>query len=80
MRWQPMETAPKDRPILVCLFGDTIMVVEYDEYADPMFPWSTLDGPNYMKDSPTHWMPLPECPTHTAAQRHGEIFEKTRGR
>lgn len=59
--WRKMDTAPRDRPILVTLWGDSHMVVEFDE-ATPNYPWCTLDGPSYHKDCPTHWRPLPNLP------------------
>ena len=62
--WQPIETAPKDgNDILVAAFGNSILVVAYDENMQhPDYPWITLDGPRYHREAPTHWMPLPEPP------------------
>lgn len=62
--WQSIETAPKDgTDILVCAWTDTMIVVFFDDEAkDPNYPWGTLDGPNYHKDAPTHWMQLPDPP------------------
>lgn len=62
MNWQTIETAPKDREILAWGMSIGHLVVEFDEAADPGWPWSTLDGPNYHRDAFTHWMPLPDPP------------------
>lgn len=62
MRWRPIDTAPKDgTDILIFAWGNSQIVVSYDE-SNAMHPWRTLDGIGYHKDSPTHWMPLPEPP------------------
>jgi hypothetical protein len=37
------------------------MVVCWDDDI-PGHPWTTLDGPSYAMEAPTHWMPLPEPP------------------
>lgn len=73
MNWQPIETAPKDKRIL--LFRPTangwwrIMGGKYDsnEYArNPKPYWSADNWSIGMRDqcqnTPTHWMPLPEEP------------------
>lgn len=68
MIWRPIETAPKDQEILACGPRMGRLVVEFDEYANPDFPWATLDGPNYFKDEFTHWMVLPDLPYDSADQ------------
>ena len=69
--WQPIETAPKDRFILVApgiytglLCG--IAIWDDDDYEKNPRPfWRRLEGPNarYSRSrQPTHWMSLPEPP------------------
>ena len=63
--WYPIETAPKDgNDFLACTddFSLTMLVVAFDDSADPDFPWGTLDGPNYHLTVFSHWMPLPPPP------------------
>lgn len=61
MEWQPIETAPKDRTILLAgkwMFGE--WEITADRYLATRFPF--VGGSN----GPTHWMPLPDPPTpHT---------------
>ena len=71
MRWRTMDSAPKDRWILVCDrqepdWAGNMWVVKWfgdDEFAC----WWTSGGPNggidYESDAFTHWMPLPTPPT-----------------
>ena len=71
--WQPIETAPKDKRIL--LYRPTapewwmVMGGRYDsdKYAkNPKPYWSTdnwsLGKMEQRQNAPTHWMPLPEPP------------------
>lgn len=70
MKWQPIETAPKDRYIL--LYIEFLGVIcghwENDGYAKNPKPYWTNDlellfgkkGCRWLQ--PTHWMPLPEAP------------------
>ena len=72
--WQPMETAPKDRAILVCDatehpddWDGTVAVVWWDENLDTWDNWivgiadDSDDWCSY-KCEPTHWMELPIAP------------------
>lgn len=74
--WQLIETAPKD--------GTVVLFTYWGADADPRFHgsmpvvsgyWSMLSEDWYSPFSstgrlrPTHWMPLPEPPTLTAAHR-----------
>ena len=57
--WQPIETAPRDRPVIVAIpqwvFADIGLV-------DVLGRWySPIDGVEH-SPAPTHWMPLPEPP------------------
>lgn len=66
--WQPIETAPKKTPILMCLrapafqqaVGPSVdcQVVVGDMWGDEPF----VSGPNGEMVEATHWMPLPEPP------------------
>jgi hypothetical protein len=72
MDWQPIETAPKDAPVL--LFGMTNPDERMVRFKKPVVfsgYWESLDeawcahgshwdGPFFQ---PTHWMPLPAPPT-----------------
>ena len=70
MKWQPIETAPKDKDIL--LFCPRLGVVrgcwndcKYHKNSKPYWTNDRADifGVRYTKsDQPTHWMPLPDAP------------------
>jgi len=71
MKWQPIETAPKDNIescILIACNRDgnyECRVAFYEVDADPTYPWHVEDaakGFNIHKDWPTHWMALPMAP------------------
>jgi hypothetical protein len=58
MKWQPIETAPKDGRQILCAyrFHPDYDVLRWDsEYGD----WSTNGGESF---NPAWWMPLPEPP------------------
>lgn len=63
MNWQPIETAPKDRWILI--YGareepyneSHVSLVEWDGGG-----WWGQYGEPVLTDVPTHWMELPEPP------------------
>jgi hypothetical protein len=60
--WQPIESAPEDRDILLfCPEGVCTKV--FVGYWD-VDCWSTPEGGEIVRISghPTHWMPLPEPP------------------
>lgn len=61
--WQRIESAPKDRRILLCLGGQDWVIGSWNQKA--------FDGPRWEDDgleavpfiiAPTHWMPLPNPP------------------
>ncbi len=68
-KWEPIDTAPKDKEIIVCDASSGWTIVA---------SWSDRDGcgfrrlegfwmsngcvDNYLTIDPTHWMPLPEPP------------------
>lgn len=66
MKWQPIETAPKDGTPIICFhpsdgFSDemSIDVLWWD-----MGAW--LYNAEPVADQPTHWMPLPAAPRFTS--------------
>lgn len=61
--WQPIETAPKDRPIIVSN-GEAVGEAQYHESAEGWWwagyhPTDASDGCVWQ---PAHWMPLPAPP------------------
>jgi hypothetical protein len=73
MKWQPIETAPKDgTPVIVGIAGLKNSVGEaywwegYDDCGLNGSGWQTWDGANHTRTvyttQPTHWMPFPEEP------------------
>ena len=65
MRWQPIETAPKDGTEVLMFCAPDEMVTALWSYSH----WSLVQCGSYADDSylfsdPTHWMPLP-APPHT---------------
>jgi hypothetical protein len=69
-QWMPIETAPKDTPILASdQFGVTSVVYWRDVSSShlPRYAWSSHYDNEYMhhvEAFPTHWMPLPNPPTN----------------
>lgn len=64
-RWQPIETAPKDKEVNILIFcsfcGHDFMFVAHrtdPRYNDPPNTYTDDDGLYH----PTHWMSLPEKP------------------
>ena len=75
MKWQPIETAPKDgQDVLLCRMNDGICLAmgvgsfgvcrpQYDGYqAGSGKPVWRDRAQEKLFPSPTHWMPLPEPP------------------
>jgi len=68
-QWMPIETAPKDTPILASdQFGVTSVVYWRDVSSShlPRYAWSSHYDNEYMhhvEAFPTYWMPLPNPPT-----------------
>ena len=66
--WQPIETAPKDRRILLMRDGNRICIGRYcpDRGALNVLPEYWTDegyGVTWARNHPpTHWMPLPDAP------------------
>jgi hypothetical protein len=69
LRWQPIDTAPEDREILIYIPAWGAIIArfngEFDERASRMqCPVSLTED----ADRPTHWMALPEPPGAGAAE------------
>lgn len=70
MEWQPIETAPKDRDILLYTNCRGVVRGRWNDckYATKPRPYWTHDRERIWgtvacrADQPTHWMPLPEPP------------------
>ncbi len=62
MEWQPIETAPKDRRILLWN-GDFIASGAYEGGVIDGFIMHRDVDDDWSIDEPTHWMPLPAPPT-----------------
>jgi hypothetical protein len=71
MEWKPIESAPKDRRILVFERGGGIWIAAWGNYYSPFYRgevqgWWTSSDPErshvVRKDDATHWMPLPSPP------------------
>lgn len=75
MEWQPIETAPMDEMVLVCIDGEVTVASKvpqnqvYDfEFLNMKFEipkegiWVDPLDCNEVLPLPTHWMPLPEPP------------------
>jgi hypothetical protein len=68
-QWMPIETAPKDTPILASDQFGVMSVVYWRDVSSshlPRYAWSSHYDNEYMhhvEAFPTHWMPLPNPPT-----------------
>lgn len=60
--WMPIETAPRDRPILTYRGAGFIAVAEYALAGGSL--WCVTDGMNIV--NVTHWQPLPKPPVSQA--------------
>jgi len=60
MEWQPIETAPKGRAVLVYKFNTKEQYVAANINGAYGPGWCTQDGFELFKV--THWMPLPDPP------------------
>ena len=64
MKWQPIETAPKDGRSIIIWDADHLFHFCFARYSEQQW-WPSnplgLPVPHYLRvTSPTHWMPLPE--------------------
>jgi len=68
-QWMPIETAPKDTPILASDQFGVMSVVYWRDVSSshlPRYAWSSHYDNEYMhhvEAFPTYWMPLPNPPT-----------------
>jgi hypothetical protein len=81
MEWQPIETAPRDKPMKLLTNGEVVFVgcwVDWSEWSGHTSGWTQyrcITGRGYntampadrwpMAVVPTHWMPLPELPKNS---------------
>jgi len=65
-RWRPIETAPKDNKarLVWCPVDKNIFTASW--YEDD---WMFFGGSGYLREPPTHWMPLPPPPSAESAIR-----------
>lgn len=83
--WQPFETAPRDRTVILVYRPDagvftalyTPALAEDGEEDEDNYCWFTVQGEDIDNDPPTHWRPLPSGPdtepsdtTMTLAELH----------
>lgn len=70
--WLPIETAPKDRSILIYT-GAGIVEAIWDRRWEQLPCYATYDGCGgvALECQPTHWMPLPVPPVARSAQTNG---------
>ncbi len=59
--WQPIETAPKDKRVLL-FDGDWVSAGAYTDYDNFGWVMDSDEGP-HSGPGPTHWMPLPAPPS-----------------
>jgi len=79
MEWQPIETAPKNRQVLVSDGYEVAYSVLGKAAHVPIYGWIELVGvdpydADVLEMEPTHWMPLPE-PPRAALGEEGEYDE-----
>ena len=78
LRWQPIETAPRDGSYVLVSNGHGVWVARFkDVYQSgwkPPTPWQSMmlnhdHIPSAKRSgSPTHWMPLPAAPAEGAQE------------
>lgn len=63
MKWEPIETVPKDGTVILAWDGRCVILAWSLEFKS----WSVVDDNDYFggnyEPAPTHWMHLPEGPT-----------------
>lgn len=64
-QWQPIETAPKDRPILLRSKKGRIADGMWIAATDTRGGWAWA----LVRQEPTHWMPIPPEPSAPAAHK-----------
>ena len=77
MKWQPIETAPKDGTRILCVMHGVVEIVQFDKQEYHKHPnpyWTTWNAYSKNRDrgsQPLVWMPLPE-PPQAAEGKDGE--------
>jgi hypothetical protein len=67
MQWQPIETAPRDKNIIVFGEGcDSGYEAWWDGFSWMVMDQDNLEPPTELCTNVTHWMPLPEPPNPAA--------------
>jgi len=84
MKWQPIETAPNNKVVLVqhCddLFPDVAYQIPGEKYwlYDGGGPEDVIDPGGHkhflLPREPTHWMPLPDSPMESMDYRESEVM------
>jgi hypothetical protein len=66
-QWQPIETAPHGKWVLICAFDKNIAQACWhrDGY------WNAFDDTRIPTEAATHWMPLPTPPKCNSAEAQG---------
>lgn len=71
MKWQPIESAPKDGTVLILYSSQGMEMGSWkkdENYRDQPAKWFSEEGDDwstgyyYCPMDPTHWMPLPAPP------------------
>jgi hypothetical protein len=60
--WRPIESAPKDGPVLIAEGNGAMCVAVWDRGDDEWMAWGAGDGTLHCIVYPTHWRPLPPPP------------------
>ena len=72
MKWQPIESAPKDGPpVLIATADGFVGEARYHEDEDGWW-WANThptDATDGSAERPTHWMPLPDPPKRKKARQ-----------
>lgn len=66
MKWQPIETAPKDGTQILVWDGSNMICVKWHEIPQQFAAWEfahTNDHAHFVTRDVTHWRPLPEPPS-----------------
>ena len=70
MKWEPIETAPKDRDVLLWWpYWSRRPTIGYWKHTRWMAENALQDSVGDSGPQPTHWMPLPDPPTDGAEGR-----------
>ncbi len=76
MKWQPIETAPKDGTPILASLGPFMYIVFWSDHPDLKHPYAWWEQghaewenekligyhEHFYPASPTHWLPLPKLP------------------